>query len=70
MRSDVYLASARIAIATTLDAIDREFEYPRADATPCHGLAGLLEVVLIAGRRLGDPVYQALRRLPGSSPDR
>ena len=59
VRSDVYLASARIAIATTLDAIDRQFEYPRADATPCHGLAGLLEVVLIAGRLLGDPVYQA-----------
>jgi hypothetical protein len=56
-RREAYLASARIAIATTLDAIDQQLEYPRTDATLCHGLAGLLEVVLIAGRSLGDPAH-------------
>ena len=31
-RKDDYLSSARIAITTTLDRIDQQIEYPRADA--------------------------------------
>jgi hypothetical protein len=52
------LASARTAIATTLDAIDEQLIYSRADATPCHGLTGLTEIVWIAGEILDDPMYR------------
>ena len=45
---------ARAAIATTLLAIDENLPRPGHDASLCHGLAGLLETVLCAGRQLGD----------------
>ena len=45
---------ARAAIATTLLAIDENLPRPGHDASLCHGLAGLLETLLCAGRQLGD----------------
>jgi lantibiotic modifying enzyme len=59
-RKDVYLAMARVAIDSTIAAIDTQLERPGSDATLCHGLSGLMEVVLVAGQMLGDPEY--LRR--------
>jgi hypothetical protein len=56
-RADDYLAMARIAIGTTLTAIDENLENPRADASLCHGLAGLLDIILIAGEILGEPAF-------------
>jgi len=58
-RSQDYLASARCAIATTLVAIDENFQYPRSDATLCHGLSGLGEVILIASQLLDEPSYHS-----------
>jgi hypothetical protein len=58
-RSDDYLHSARIAIATTLEAIDGQVEESDADATPCHGLAGLIEIAWTAGRMLDEPSWCA-----------
>ena len=45
---------ARAAMTTTLDAIDENLPRPRHDASLCHGLAGLLEIALVAGRILDD----------------
>jgi Lanthionine synthetase C-like protein/HopA1 effector protein family len=59
-RGEAYLASTRAAIDTTLDAIEERLETFKPDATLCHGLAGLVEIVLIAGQVLGDETY--LRR--------
>jgi hypothetical protein len=56
-RADLYLAKARLGLATTLDAIEQSVESPRWDTCLCHGLAGLGEVILIAGQMLKDPVY-------------
>jgi lantibiotic modifying enzyme len=53
-----YLAMARIGIATTVDAIDKLLALPRYDATPCHGLSGLIEIVWLAGRMLDDVSYR------------
>ena len=56
-RQETYRAMARIAIESTLAAIDKKLEVPSADATLCHGLSGLMEVLFIAGRTLGDSAY-------------
>lgn len=48
----------RIAVSTTLDAIDKDLVHPRYDASLCLGLAGLGEVVLISSQLLGDETYQ------------
>ena len=47
----------RIAVSTTLDAIDKDLVHPRFDASLCLGLAGLGEVVLIASQLLDDQSY-------------
>jgi hypothetical protein len=57
---DTYLATARVAIDATLAEIEDKLEHPDSDATPCHGLSGLMEVVLVAGRTLDDSAH--LRR--------
>jgi lantibiotic biosynthesis protein len=53
-----YLVSARLGITTTLDAIEAMLATPRCDATPCHGLMGLIEIVFIAGQVLDHPQYR------------
>jgi lantibiotic biosynthesis protein len=58
-RHDAHAAVARTAMATTLTAWDRMREHPRTDATLCHGLAGLAEIVFAAGRWLDDPELTA-----------
>ncbi len=41
-------------IRTTLDTMERGLASPRCDASLCHGLAGLIEILGIAGRVLDD----------------
>jgi hypothetical protein len=53
-----YRARARIAIATTLGAIEENLVPAKSDATLCHGLAGLGEIVWLAGQLLEDPTYR------------
>jgi lantibiotic modifying enzyme len=61
-----HLATGRVALATTLEAIEKNLLEPRRDASLCHGLSGLGEVVLIASQLLDDASYheraQALGR--------
>ena len=54
-RRQDYLDKARPAIKTTIDAIDDQLAETRADTSLCHGLAGLGEIVLIAGQLLDEP---------------
>jgi lantibiotic modifying enzyme len=56
-RRAAHAHTARTAIATTLRAIETNLANPRHDATLCHGLAGLAEIVLIAGQLLGEKAY-------------
>ena len=58
-RASSHLATARVAIESTIAGIAEALAKSRHDATPCHGLAGLGEVALIAGEALGDDVYRA-----------
>jgi lantibiotic modifying enzyme len=55
VHAETHLAMARAAIDTTLGAIDKNLALPGHDASLCHGLAGLMEVALIAGRLLDEP---------------
>jgi hypothetical protein len=57
-RREDYLALARKAITTTLQAIEEKLAWPWCDATPCNGLAGLIEILFIAGEVLDDPSYR------------
>jgi hypothetical protein len=52
-RATAYRAMAQAALATTLEAIDENLPRPHHDASLCHGLAGLLEICLIAGSASG-----------------
>jgi len=52
--AETHLAMARAALTTTMLAIDENLPRPGHDASLCHGLAGLLEAMLSAGRQLGD----------------
>ena len=58
-RSDTYLAMARTGLATSLAAIDHGLSNPRWDTSLCHGLAGMGEILLIAGKLLDDSSYHA-----------
>jgi lantibiotic modifying enzyme len=58
-RRATHAAIARTALATTLAAWDKLREHPRTDATLCHGLSGLTEIALTAGRWLDDPELTA-----------
>jgi hypothetical protein len=53
-RAETHLFMARAAITTTLHTIDKILGLPSRDASLCHGLAGLMEVALIAGCSLKD----------------
>jgi hypothetical protein len=64
---EAYLATARVAIDSTFTAIDKKLERPGSDTTLCHGLTGLMEVVLVAGQMLGDPEYLRRARDLGSA---
>jgi lantibiotic modifying enzyme len=54
-RGDDHVGKARIAIATTIETIDESVKSPRSDATLCHGLSGLGEILLIGSELLGEP---------------
>jgi len=53
-----YVATARTALSTTMGTLEGAAQLPRADATLCHGLAGLAEIVLTAGYWLDDEGYR------------
>ncbi len=55
---DSYREKAQVGVATTLDAIEKFVLFPRYDASPCHGLTGLIEIAWIAGRMLDEPSYR------------
>jgi hypothetical protein len=55
-RAGCHRAVARAAIATTLRVTDRALANPDQDLSLCHGLAGLLDILLIAGCHLNDHV--------------
>lgn len=55
---EAHAATARIALGTALAALERGLARPRHDATLCHGLAGLSEILLLGGTLLDEPVYQ------------
>ena len=54
-RADAHASIAKTALASVLSAWDRMRDQPRTDATLCHGLSGLGEIVATAGRWLEDP---------------
>jgi lantibiotic modifying enzyme len=56
-QAEEHLGMAGAAIDTTLSAIDKNIAIPGQDASLCHGLAGLLDVVLIAFQLLNEPSY-------------
>ncbi len=57
---DEHRRTARIALKTTTAAIADALGTPRSDATLCHGLAGLSEVVHIFGELLEDESCRTL----------
>jgi len=57
-QADHHERMARIALSTTIAAIERGIEAPRFDTTLCHGLAGLSEIVLIFAEALGEDGYR------------
>ena len=59
LRKEDNIAKARVALATTLEAIDENHSAQRADTSLCHGLAGLGEIISIAGDVLGEPSFHA-----------
>jgi len=54
-RAAHYEAYARAGARTTVETIQRYLQSPRYDASLCHGIAGLSEVLLTIGELLGDP---------------
>jgi lantibiotic modifying enzyme len=59
---DAYAATARVALATTATALEAMAQEPGADASLCHGLAGLAEILLTAADVLGDEGHRARAR--------
>lgn len=53
-QADSHERMARVALGTTLAAIEHNLQAPRFDATLCHGLAGLSEIVLIFAEALNE----------------
>jgi hypothetical protein len=49
-----YEEMARRALGTTLGAVDENLARSAYDASLCHGLAGLLDILVIGGTQLGD----------------
>jgi lantibiotic modifying enzyme len=58
VRAQEHRGMARIATNTTLQTIEQLLASPRCDVTLCHGLAGLMEVALIAGEHLDEPKWR------------
>jgi hypothetical protein len=57
-RAATHAATARVALATTLAALNRLLNESRGDVCLCHGLSGLAEVVGIAGEMNDDVTYR------------
>src|SRR5262249_44268969 len=57
-----YAATARAAVGTAATALEAMAQEPCADASLCHGLAGLAEIVLTAADVLGDEDSRARAR--------
>ena len=55
-------AMACTGLRTTLKAIEQKMQLPRHDATLCHGLAGLNEVLWTAGLLLDEKSHRASAR--------
>jgi lantibiotic biosynthesis protein len=65
--SEAYRASARTALATTRTTLDNMLALPRHDATLCHGVGGLSEIVWTGGQWLGDAALSGSARAAGRS---
>jgi lantibiotic modifying enzyme len=63
--ADTYRAAARTALATTQAALDNMMMLPRHDATLCHGVGGLSEIVWTGGQWLGDAALAEAARAAG-----
>ena len=61
-RREPLVAVARVGLETTLGAIERRSRLPRQDATLCHGLVGLNEVLWTARTLLAEEAYQTCAR--------
>jgi len=59
-RAEAHAATARLALATTRSALERNLAGPRQDATLCHGLTGLAEILALGAARLGDADLRAV----------
>jgi lantibiotic modifying enzyme len=62
VRREPLVAVARVGLQTMLGAIERRSRLSRQDATLCHGLAGLNEVLWTAGTLLNEETYQNFAR--------
>jgi class II lanthipeptide synthase len=67
-RRGAYEAAARVGLATTVENLQQRLAEPDADASLCHGVCGLVDVLLVAAEVLGEPEHrrraeEALRRL-------
>jgi class II lanthipeptide synthase len=67
-RRGAYEAAARVGLATTVENLQHRLAEPDADASLCHGVCGLVDVLLVAAEVLGEPDHrrraeEALRRL-------
>lgn len=51
-RTDSYLDTIRIAIATTAKALEGALALERCDVSMCHGMTGLAEILLIASQKI------------------
>jgi Lanthionine synthetase C-like protein/HopA1 effector protein family len=60
--SEAYTATAHATLRTTMAAFEHKAKLPRADASLCHGLAGLAEIVLTAGQWVGEAGYRVWAR--------
>ena len=61
-RADHYAAQVRVAAAATRAALATKLAEHRSDATLCHGIAGLADILLTFGRALGEPSDVELAR--------
>lgn len=57
-RSNYYLAQARAALETTREELGRRRALDAFDATPCHGVTGLIEALWTGGLVLEEPAYR------------
>ncbi|HVH13241.1 MAG TPA: lanthionine synthetase LanC family protein, partial [Longimicrobium sp.] len=56
-QGNAHARMARIALDTTVELVRARRATPRADATLCHGMGGLSEILLIAAGLLDEPRY-------------